>query len=168
MKFGIRNSSPRLTNGGDLDQVRGREPRSRSERFNVMYLRLYARQQPKRRSRDDMSSSLGWVNSVVVNGLACLSSAALGDRGTHSHPHPRRPVRRENVADVEADDLGKAQAGAEGERADRVVADIAGGRPEDRPLLVGRQGGGGEVRQCGLLAAQVPSVGDKVKENASL
>jgi hypothetical protein len=50
------------------------------------------------------------------------------------------PYRREHIADVETDDLAQAQARAEGEGVDEVVAEIAGGRAEDQPLLVGRQG----------------------------
>jgi hypothetical protein len=48
-----------------------------------------------------------------------------------------------------------------------VVADVAGGSAENQPLLGGREGGRGEVRHGGLLAAQVPSVGEEVKENAT-
>ena len=44
-----------------------------------------------------------------------------------------------------------------------MVAEVAGGRAENQALLVDRQGRGGEVRYGGLLAAQVPSVGQEVK-----
>src|SRR6266850_2523303 len=64
-------------------------------------------------------------------------------------------------------DLGQAQAGAERERNERVVADVPRGRAEDGALLIGRQGRGGEVRHGGLLAAQVRSVGEEVKSNVS-
>jgi hypothetical protein len=40
-------------------------------------------------------------------------------------------VRHEHVAHVEADDLGQAQAGAEREGNDRVVAHVSGGRAKD-------------------------------------
>jgi hypothetical protein len=40
---------------------------------------------------------------------------------------------------------------------------VGGGRPEDEALLIGRQGGRGKVRLGGLLAAQVPSLGEEVK-----
>ena len=42
---------------------------------------------------------------------------------------------------------------------------FGGGRTEDQALLVGRQRGGGEVRHGGLLAAQVPSVGEVKARN---
>jgi hypothetical protein len=34
--------------------------------------------------------------------------ATLSDRGTHAHPDPRRPIWREHVADIEADDFAQA------------------------------------------------------------
>jgi hypothetical protein len=55
-----------------------------------------------------------------------------------------------------------AQAGAQGERDDDLVADVAGGRTKDEALLVGCERGGGEVRHGGLLAAPVPSAGEEV------
>ena len=57
----------------------------------------------------------------------------------------------------------KRRPGAEGEGDDRVIANVARGRAEDQALLVGGQGGGGEVRHGRLLAAQVRSVGEEVK-----
>jgi len=62
-----------------------------------------------------------------------------------------------------AADLGKAEAGAEREGDDRVIAEVAGGRAEDQSLLVGRERGRGEVRHGGLQAAQVRSLGEEVK-----
>jgi hypothetical protein len=40
---------------------------------------------------------------------------------------------------------------------------LSTGRAEDQTLLVGGEGGGGEVGHGGLLAAQVPSAGEEVK-----
>jgi hypothetical protein len=54
------------------------------------------------------------------------------------YPNPRRPVGCEHIADVEAHDLREAEAGAEREGDDRVVADADCGRLENQPLLVGR------------------------------
>jgi hypothetical protein len=65
-------------------------------------------------------------------------TAALCDFPSNAHANPRPPVGCEHVANVEADDLRQAKAGAEGEREDQVVADIADGRLENQPLLVGR------------------------------
>jgi len=79
------------------------------------------------------------------------------------YPNFGRPVWREHVADVEADELGEAQTGAEGERDDCVFPEVASGRAKDEALLVGGQRSRGEVRHGGLLAAHVPSVGEKVK-----
>jgi len=73
-------------------------------------------------------------------------------------------IRSEHFAHVEADDLREAQTGAEREGEDDVVTDGADGRAEDQALLVGRQRSRGEVRHGGLRAAQVPSVGEEVKE----
>jgi hypothetical protein len=60
----------------------------------------------------------------------------------------------------------EAEAGAERQGDDRVVAKVPGCRAEDQALLVGRQGGGGEVRHGGLLAAQVPSAEEEVNSIA--
>jgi len=57
----------------------------------------------------------------------------------------------------------QAQAGAQRERDDRVVADVAGCGAQNQALLVGRKRGGGEVPHASLRAAQVPSVGEEVK-----
>jgi len=82
-----------------------------------------------------------WVQADVSSQLACIIC----------------------VADVDADKLGQAQACAESEGDDRVVADVRGGRAENQPMLVGCQRGRGEVRHGGLLAAQARSVGEEVK-----
>jgi hypothetical protein len=44
-----------------------------------------------------------------------------------------------------------------------IAAKVAGGGAEDPALLVDRERSGGEVWPGRLLAAQVPSVGEKVK-----
>ena len=81
--------------------------------------------------------------------------------GAFPHPYPRRPVQREHVAHVEADDLSQAQAGAKRERDDRVVADVAGGRPEDQALLVGRQRGGAKMGGHGFTSEEIHMHGVK-------
>ena len=46
-----------------------------------------------------------------------------------------RTGRREHLADVETDDLGEAEAGAEREGVDRMVAGVSGRCEEDRLLF---------------------------------
>jgi hypothetical protein len=70
-------------------------------------------------------------------------SATLRDRGTDAHPDTGSAVRREHVADVEADDLAETYAGAERQADDCVVPDVSCGRVENQALLVGRQRGRG-------------------------
>src|SRR5262249_8171267 len=53
------------------------------------------------------------------------SPAALRNLAPHSDAHPHDAARAVHVADVEADDLAQAQAGAEGEGDDDVVAEVA-------------------------------------------
>jgi hypothetical protein len=53
--------------------------------------------------------------------------------------------RRVDVADVEADEFGKTQAGTEGQGVDHVVADVAGGRGEDWSNFVFGEGRRAEV-----------------------
>jgi hypothetical protein len=74
------------------------------------------------------------------------------------HADARRSVRREHVPDVQADDLRQAQAGAQGEGDDRVVADVARGRAEDQALLVGRQRSRREVRHPHWVGEEVKAV----------
>jgi hypothetical protein len=50
--------------------------------------------------------------------------AALGDRRTDAHPHSWRPVRCEHIADVEADDLGEAQASGGGDVRHLLAAQV--------------------------------------------
>ena len=72
--------------------------------------------------------------------------AALGDRGPDTDPHPRRTVRREHIADVEAHDFGQPKAGAESQGDDQVVAKVDLRDAQDGPLFVDRERGRGEVR----------------------
>ena len=60
------------------------------------------------------------------------TTAALGDLGADSDARARRSVRREQVTDVESDDLGEAEAGAEGQAVDEVTSVLAAGRTQVR------------------------------------
>ena len=86
--------------------------------------------------------------------------ATLRDLPTDAHADPWGPVWSEDVAHVEADDFGEAQAGAEGEGVDEVVADVAGGRAKNDALFVDRQRSRGSsnvsVRCPGSRATAVP------------
>src|SRR5947208_35988 len=72
-------------------------------------------------------------------------TATLGDFGANLHAGARRPVRRVDVTHVQPDDLRQAEAGAEGQAVDEVIARMTGGRSEDRGLLGSRQGGRAQV-----------------------
>src|SRR5437899_490803 len=52
--------------------------------------------------------------------------APFRDLGANPDAGPGRAVGKVNVADVKADDLGKAQAGAERQGVDDVVAGLSG------------------------------------------
>ncbi len=62
--------------------------------------------------------------------------AALRDLLPDADADSRRTVWCEYVTDVEADDLGEAEAGAEGEGDDGVVAEVAGGRAGSQGLRI--------------------------------
>ena len=64
------------------------------------------------------------------------SPAALGDFAADADTNLGQSVRGVDVADVETDEFAEAQAGAEGERDDDVVALVLGGGAEDQLLLV--------------------------------
>jgi hypothetical protein len=58
--------------------------------------------------------------------------AVLGDLGADPDAGTRCAVRRVDVADVEADELGESETAAAGQTVDQVVAGMCGGRGEDR------------------------------------
>src|SRR5213594_575142 len=62
-------------------------------------------------------------------------SAPFRDIGSDSDPSARRAVREEHVSNVQAHYLGKAEAGAERQAVDDVVADVPLGSAEDRLLF---------------------------------
>ena len=68
------------------------------------------------------------------------SPAALRNLLPDAHSDPRRPVRGEHVAHVEANDLREAEASAEGDGDDHVVAEVRLGDTEDEGLFVGGEG----------------------------
>jgi hypothetical protein len=55
-------------------------------------------------------------------GSRAILKPALGDLFAEADARTRLAVSGEHVAHVEADDLGEAEAGAEGQREDEVVA----------------------------------------------
>src|SRR5207244_12969155 len=86
------------------------------------------------------------------------TATPLGDLGTDAHPRAWRPLRREHVGDIEPDDLGEPEAGAEGQAVDHVVAGAPGGCREDGRLL-----GCGQGRRAGGAWHKGPSTGTEVK-----
>ena len=60
---------------------------------------------------------------------------ALRDLPPQVDPRARGAVGKEDISDVEANNLAEAQAGAKGEGENRVLARVAGGGLQERTLL---------------------------------
>ena len=71
---------------------------------------------------------------------ALFGANAFARSSSRSEPSFRANLRYARARFTEA------PAGSEGERDDRVVAEVAGGRAEDQALLVGGEGRGGVLR----------------------
>ena len=92
------------------------------------------------------SEARRWVRADIAG------TATLDDFRPDPDAGTRRSVRREHVPDVQADDLGEAQAGAKGQAVDHMVAGMAAGCAENRFLFADGQGGRTEVRDVTRVA----------------
>jgi hypothetical protein len=69
----------------------------------------------------------------------------LGNLASEAHPSPRSAVGGEDIADIEADQLGEAETRTQCQREEQVVPRMACRGPPQASLLGFGQGLGGEV-----------------------